>query len=270
VTAWGPEQKYVSASLANVNAIGSDKTEVLRSPEHIREACGLEGKDEWGSGSTGYVNWSSGWADAEGAMIWLRELVEGLGRVKFVEASVTKLLIDHKNNTVAGVRLGDSSEIKADLTMLAAGAWTASLVDLRGICKATGQVLCYMPVSESEEAVLSKRPTLLNLSHGLFMIPPSKGLLKVARHGHGYINPTTIPHPESEDSNETITISLPYTHVDDPSQQVPHEGQKQCRDFLISIHPSLASPSRPFTKSKICWCMCMTNLPHSILSKLIT
>ena len=253
MTAWGPEQKYVSASLANVNAIGADKTEVLRSPADTRSACGLEGRDEWGCGSTGYVNWSSGWANAEGAMMWLREEVEKLNRVKFVEASVKKLLIDHKTNIVFGVRLSDSTELKADLTMLAAGAWTASLIDLRGICKATGQVLCYMPISSEEEAVLAKQPTLLNLSHGLFMIPPSAGLLKLARHGHGYINPTTVPHPESEDPDETITISLPYTHVDDPSQQVPIEGQKQCRDFLSSIHPSLAIPSRPFTKSKICW-----------------
>jgi sarcosine oxidase/L-pipecolate oxidase len=253
VTAWGPEQKYVSESLANVNAIGTDKTEVLRSPEDIRRACGLEGKDEWGSGSTGYVNWSSGWANAEGAMMWLREEVEKLGRVKFLEASVKKLLINHKTNTVSGVQLCDTTSLKADLTILAAGAWTASLIDLRGICKATGQVLCYMPISSSEEARLSNHPTILNLSHGLFMIPPSNGLLKVARHGHGYINPTTIPHPEFEDPNDTITISLPYTHVDDPSQQVPFEGQKQCRDFLASIQPSLATPSRPFTKSKICW-----------------
>ncbi|KAH7400850.1 FAD dependent oxidoreductase [Phaeosphaeria sp. MPI-PUGE-AT-0046c] len=253
VTARGPEQKYVSESLANVNAIGSDKTEVLESSQDIRRVAGLEGSDEWGSGCTGYVNWSSGWANAEGAMVWLREKVEALRRVNFVEASVQKLLINHETNTVSGVRLRNSTELKADLTILAAGAWTASLIDLRGICKATGQALCYMPISESEEASLSKRPTLLNLSHGLFMIPPSQGLLKIARHGHGYVNPTTIPHPESEDSNETITISLPYTSVDDPSQQVPFEGQKQCRDFLTAIHPSLATPSRPFTKSKICW-----------------
>ncbi|KAF1920854.1 FAD dependent oxidoreductase [Ampelomyces quisqualis] len=253
VTAWGPEQKYVSESLANVNAIGTDETEVLKSPEDIRRVSGLEGKDEWGSGSTGYVNWSSGWANAEGAMTWLREKVEALGRVHFIQASVKKVLINHRTNTVSGVRLTDSRELKADLTILAAGAWTASLIDLRGICKATGQVLCYMPISTTEEAALSKRPTILNLSHGLFMIPPSQGLLKVARHGHGYVNPTTIPDPESDSPDATITISLPYTHVDDPFQHVPHEGQKQCRDFLASIHPSLATPSRPFTKSKICW-----------------
>lgn len=253
VTAWGPEQQYVSNSLANVRAIGTDKTEVLNSAADIRRACGLEGTDEWGSGSTGYVNWSSGWADAEGAMIWFRKEVEKLNRIKFVTAGVKKLLIDHTTNTVSGVRLYDLSELKADLTILAAGAWTASLIDLRGICKATGQAICYMPISAEEEAMLSKLPTILNLSHGLFIIPPAKRLLKVARHGHGYVNPTTIPHPESDDPNETITVSLPYTSVDNPAQTVPEEGQRDCRNFLTATHPSLSIPSRPFTKSKICW-----------------
>jgi sarcosine oxidase/L-pipecolate oxidase len=253
VTAWGPEQKYVSNSLANVRAIGTDKTEVLNSPDDIKRVAGLESSEGWGCGSTGYVNWSSGWADAQGAMIWLREEVEKLNRVKFVVARAKKVLIDHQTNTVSGVRLDDGSELRADLTILAAGAWTASLIDLRGICKATGQVLCYMPISPEEEAKMAPRPTILNLSHGLFMIPPSKGLLKVARHGHGYTNPTTIPHPESDDPNETITVSLPFTAVDDPSQTAPLEGQRDVRNFLAAIHPSLAVPSRPFTHSKICW-----------------
>lgn len=188
-------------------------------------------------------------------MIWLREQIEKLNRVKFVVEGVKKLLINHATNTVSGVRLTNSTELVADLTILAAGAWSGSLIDLRGICKATGQAVCYMPITAEEEARLAPRPTILNLSTGLFMIPPSKRLMKIARHGHGYLNPTTIPHPESDDPTQTITISLPYTQVDDPSQAVPAEGQRQCRDFLTAIHPSLSVPSRPFTKSKICWYM---------------
>lgn len=253
MTASGPEQEYVSGSLANVQSIGVDRVEVLKTPAYIQGVCGLEGKDEEGCGSTGYVNWSSGWADAEGAMRWFRKEVEKLNRVEFMVGTVKKLTIDHETNTVSGVTLADSSEMKADLTILAAGAWSASLIDLRGICKSTGQVLCYMPISAEEEAALSKRPTILNLSNALFMIPPAKGLLKIARHGHGYINPTTIPHPESTDPSETITVSLPYTHVNDPNLFIPREGHRACRDFLTSIHPSLATPSRPFTSSKICW-----------------
>lgn len=186
-------------------------------------------------------------------MRWLREKVEKLNRVNFVVGKVKKLQINHQTNTVSGAIFEDSSEIHADLTILAAGAWSASLIDLRGICKSTGQALFYMPISASEEAKLSKNPTILNLSNGLFMITPSNGLLKVARHGHGYINPTVITHPESTDPNETITVSLPYTHVSDPNLSVPIEAHRECRDFLSSIHPSLAVPSRPFTQSKICW-----------------
>ncbi|KAJ4305504.1 hypothetical protein N0V90_001035 [Kalmusia sp. IMI 367209] len=234
VTASGPEQRYVPDSLANVQSIGIDKVEVLKSAQEIGRVCGLENSDVLACGTTGYVNWSSGWADAEGAMVWLRKEVENFNRVNFVVGSVKKLLFDFEKNTVSGALLSDSSELRADLTILAAGAWSASLIDLR-------------------EAAIAQRPTILNLSNALFMIPPSRGKLKVARHGHGYLNPTTIPHPESSDPNETITVSLPYTHVTDPNLVVPAEGRRACRNFLASIHPSLATPSRPFTVSRICW-----------------
>lgn len=253
VTASGPEQKYVGDSLANVKNIGVDNIEVLNSAQEIGRVCGLERFPEEACGRTGYVNWSSGWADAEAAMVWLRDEIDKLNRVNFVTASVKKLLFDFDASTVSGAILADGSELRADLTILAAGAWSASLIDLRGICKSTGQVLCYMPISAAEEASMSRRPTILNLSNALFIIPPAKRNLKVARHGHGYTNPTTIPHPESQDPHETITVSLPYTHVTDPDLLIPLEGRKACRDFLASVHPSLAIPSRPFTKTRICW-----------------
>jgi sarcosine oxidase/L-pipecolate oxidase len=110
-----------------------------------------------------------------------------------------------------------------------------------------------MPISAAEQEALGDKPTLLNLSTGLFMIPPSHNLLKIARHGHGYTNPTTTPHPEAADPEtaERITVSLPPTQsVPVP---VPAEGQKACREFLAAVHPSIATPSRPFTKSRICW-----------------
>lgn len=199
------------------------------------------------------MNWSSGWADAEGAMRWLYDRVVSHGKVTLVTASVTRLAINHTSNTVSGAHLADGSTISADLTLLAAGAWTPALLDLRGICKATGQALVYMPISDSEQARLGDKPSLLNLSTGLFMIPPSDNLLKIARHGHGYTNPTTIPHPEADDPEtaEQITVSLPP--FKDAAVAVPAEGQKACRAFLSAIHPSIGTPSRPFTKSRVCW-----------------
>ncbi|KAF2731752.1 sarcosine oxidase [Polyplosphaeria fusca] len=249
ITASGPSQTYVSSSLSNVRELGTCKIEELHNAQDIERVTGVENA----SGAMGYVNWSSGWADAEGAMRWLRREVEALTRVTFVTGTVDQLLFDHDSSTVSGALLKDKSTLTADLTILAAGAWTPSLLDLRGIAKATGQVLAYMPVSAAEEARLRDRLTLLNLSTGMFLIPPSQGLLKVARHGHGYVNPTTIRHPESPSSLPPITVSLPLTHIDSPGQSVPAEGLKACREFLSHIHPSLCVPSRPFTKSKICW-----------------
>jgi sarcosine oxidase/L-pipecolate oxidase len=270
VTASGPEQQYVSSSYHNVQALGADTLEKLNFPDEIKSAAGLEtnvstgdGDKRPGGGSMGYVNWNSGWADAEGAMIWLRNQVEATNRVHFLTGTVRKLLFDHDASTVRGALLTSGETLTADLTLLAAGAWSPSLIDLRGIVKPTGQTLVYMPISHTAQSALSTHPTILNLSTGLFMIPPSRNLLKIARHGHGYTNPTTIPHPESRDGEEreTITISLPYTHVDDTTQIVPLEAQNSCLDFLRAIHPSLipstnsstTTTSLPWTKSRICW-----------------
>ncbi|KAF2871859.1 FAD dependent oxidoreductase [Massariosphaeria phaeospora] len=278
VTASGPSsQAYVSASLANVRALGTDTLEVLPSAAAIHRVCGLTSdvavdaaanapETEPASGSSGYVNWSSGWADAEGAMRWLRREVEALDRVTFVVGTVQKLLIDHATATVSGVSVTlaastttptptpptTTSTLTATLTVLATGAWTPSLLDLRGIARATGHPLCYLSLPPALQTALASRPTLLNLSSGLFMLPPARHghVLKIARHGHGYTNPTTIPHPEAPATGETagsaeatITVSLPRTHVDDPAQTVPREAQRACWAFLAALHPALTNPS---------------------------
>ncbi|KAF2202350.1 sarcosine oxidase [Delitschia confertaspora ATCC 74209] len=247
LTASGPEQTYVTESLANVQSLGTCKVQVLKSQDEIKKVSGTTNA----SGSIGYVNWSSGWADAEGAMRQLYAQVSATGRVNFVTDTVTRLLISHSTTAVTGVQLSSNRTLTADLTILAAGAWTPSLLDLRGVAKSTGQILCYLPLNPTEQSVLAPKPTLLNLSNGLFMIPPSNGTLKIARHGHGYTNPVTLPNPERPESGETITVSLPMTVVDDPNLEVPIEGQRECRAFLSQLHPELST--RPFTKTRICW-----------------
>jgi sarcosine oxidase/L-pipecolate oxidase len=247
-----------------------DRIETLHTPEDIIRVCRLSGhvgsstdKDSGsGFGSIGYVNWNSGWADAEGAMRWLYEKVLALNRVNFITATVSRLIINRTTSTVSGVTLSPSSSstatttsVKADLTILATGPWTPSLLDLRGIIKATGQVLAYLPISPSEQKNFETTPTLLNLSNGMFLITPSRNLLKIARHGHGYTNPTTIPHPESQNPKDAITISLPLTHLTHAclASSLPQEASHACQTFLSSLHPSLSTPARPFAKTRICW-----------------
>jgi sarcosine oxidase / L-pipecolate oxidase len=241
-------EEYVKNSWENVQNMMKqdddlDGVSELPNGEAIRAAVGTGG----GSGDWGYINSRSGWADAEASIRWLRHTVESTRQVTFLHGEAERLLKTGK--TVHGAVLKDGRTIQADLVILATGAWTGNLVDLRGRATATGQVLAYVDLTAAEQTRLEKMPILLNMSSGLFIIPPKDRLLKIARHAYGYLNPVTIPNPDNP--QETITVSLPLTTHDDPTLQAPAEGLLACRRALRSMIPSLAD--RPFSCSRICW-----------------
>ena len=252
-------RRYMNASLENVEAkLGlkrgrrgeGGQVEVLGDEGAVKRVMRNMGGEV---GKQGYVNCTSGWSHAEDGVRYLRSLVEATGRVDFQTKEVSRLLFSPDHSSVLGIQTTTSEEITADLTILATGAWTPSLLDLRGIASANGQIMAYLNLTAEEQEALGSNPTLLNESSGMFIIPPRDRVLKVARHGYGYANPVTIPHPEKPaNSGETITVSLPYTKTaNDPTHSIPPEGLTALRAFLAKTIPSLAS--RPFTHTRICW-----------------
>ncbi|KAF2153974.1 FAD dependent oxidoreductase [Myriangium duriaei CBS 260.36] len=277
-------REYMRRSLENVQRLGLKEApggdvEVLPDMSRVRDAFHQTGNDKRGDGKAGmtfdadmgYINRRSGWVDATAALTNLRRRCEATGRINFVTGQAKRLIYtrpsspQHTRYTVSGVTLTDSTTLTADLTILATGAWTPSLLDLRGRASATGQIVGYIALSPAETSTLSQNPTILNESTGLFIITPSAEHLKVARHGYGYANPTTIPNPEprplyyysssssaDDKYEESITVSLPQTQWDDgPSHSIPTEGQSSLRAFLRTTFPSLAE--RPFTQTRLCW-----------------
>ncbi|OIW25125.1 FAD dependent oxidoreductase [Coniochaeta ligniaria NRRL 30616] len=251
---------YVRASWENAVALGAQDPELasrirlLPDADAIREAVGTGGS----SGSRGYINGYAGWADAEKSMAWLYERVRRTGRVTFVSGTVASL--EHADDTVTGAKLDDGRTLSADLVILATGAWTASLLDLSGQATATGQVVAYMDITPQEQSQLSKMPVLLNLTTGLFIIPPSNNVLKVARHAYGYLNPvpaTTTPlSPSSSPATPQKTISsYPRTNLTTPqAHTIPAEGLAALRSALrqmLPSHPQLHA--RPFSATRLCW-----------------
>ncbi|CAG8983649.1 hypothetical protein HYALB_00004080 [Hymenoscyphus albidus] len=245
---------YVRSSYTNVIALNKGTSaegtvHELKSRQEISDRVGTDGY----SGDWGYINTRSGWADAEASMVWLRRKVESTKRVDFKVATVSSLLFS-PTNSVQGVILSDYTKITADLTILATGAWTPCLIDLRGRCQATGQVLSYLPITDAEQERLEKMPVFLNMTGGMFIIPPRNNLLKVARHGYGYSNPVSIPNPEPlspTNPEKTITVSRPVTNYDNPNLWIPSEGEEACKKAVAEMIPSVAG--RPFTQSRICW-----------------
>ncbi|KAE9985621.1 hypothetical protein BLS_006704 [Venturia inaequalis] len=147
----------------------------------------------------------------------------------------------------------------------------ATMRFLRAKVVAKNRAVAYIEVTPGEAATLSKLPVQLNVSNGMFFIPPpppdklpqpagqhSKGkfYLKVARHAYGYLNPTTISNPEN--LSENITISLPQTNPDHPlgAQPIPQQALNDMRDYLNTIippsSPLSAIPKRPWQHSRLC------------------
>ncbi|ETS78233.1 hypothetical protein PFICI_10295 [Pestalotiopsis fici W106-1] len=244
------------AKSAYINAVeleGRHQIVELDSPEKIALASGTGAP----FGDWGYLNKRSGWANAEKSMAWLYDRVVETGRVKFVGATVDRLEVHGKR--VTGAKLGDGTTLRAELVVVAAGAWSPSLVDLRGHAVATGQCLAYTPISDREQERLANVPVLMNMTQSTFMITPSNNMVKIGRHAYGYINPRKItsalvvPAKAGESNFPEITVSQPYTHVDDSKIWVPAEGERDLRTGLRRMVPWPDLMDRPWTHSRICW-----------------
>ncbi len=254
--------------MGNARGLGYE-VEALEGREGVARVLGTGGE----GGECGYVNWGSGWVDAGGAVEgWWRGVVEragernkrgvGWGEVRFRRGRAGRLVFEDgmgegRGRRVVGAVLDDGEVVRAGLTVVAAGAWSGGLVDLRGRAEARGQVVAYVSVTDEEKGRLDSMPVVLNLSTGMFAIPPTDNMsalsptregrtrdwvLKVARHAYGYANPTTVA-PEGED----IVISLPARQF----SPIPVEGERACRSFLQKTIPWLGD--RPFSSTRICW-----------------
>ncbi|EFE35409.1 fructosyl amino acid oxidase, putative [Trichophyton benhamiae CBS 112371] len=252
------DHTYVRKSYENVKRLNPDAVELLPTAADVRRVVPGYGVAAHVSG--GYVNWDSAWSDAESAVRHAKHLLDQTGRVTFLSGQAERLIIDHKNNKnnnqdqdqVTGVELSDGHRISADLVVLATGAWTGKLVDLRGRAEATGHSLAYLPLTDDEQRQLNDMPTVLNLSTGMFIIPPRNNELKIGRHAYGYRNPVQINHPTaplSSSSAATTTTAAPI-EVSLPlhGAPVPLEGQLAARAALREMLPALAD--RPFSKTR--------------------
>jgi len=287
LTASGPAGKdYVQKALKNVRhlpGISSSDIQELPDKSAIASAMRCNPGTAIGSGETGYLNRSSGWADATATMYWLRQKVAATGRVLFLTGEAIRLM--HSDGRVLGAELASGERVTAELTILATGAWTGKLVDLRGIASARGQVVAYYTVTPQQAEPLRDMPVHFNMSSGFFCFPPTKtseggaAEIKVARHTFGYSNPVTIAAPfgtrgsgsESESAIEsdgddkhapppppppsnpaTITISLPTF----PSN-LPPPDITALTTFLLTTLPILSSstsstPLQP-TRTRLCY-----------------
>lgn len=135
-----------------------------------------------------------------------------------------------------GVKLKDGTVLEADLVIICTGAWTPSLfpspsLGISHLLQASGQSVAKIQLTKDEAERQSKFPVIFDLSTGFYTFPPNpEGIVKVAIHGLGYINP---------DANG---ISTPRTVLTPGAEDgfVPKEMAADLRAGLKTMFPELA------------------------------
>lgn len=199
----------------------------------------------------GYHNQQAGWADARKAIASLRDecVAQGISFVSGHAGTVIGFDRDASGTIRAALTLA-GTEVMGDLFILAAGAWSASLVPMYNSTLSTGQVLAYLRLSPEEMDKYRQLPIYVNFATGWFNFPPHQdtSLLKVVVHGWGY---ERAPDETERKILKSNVSTPPLAASNERKNYVPSDGEDRLRDGLKELLPELAD--RPFERVAVCW-----------------
>ncbi|ODV83859.1 hypothetical protein CANARDRAFT_72936 [[Candida] arabinofermentans NRRL YB-2248] len=162
-------------------------------------------------------------------------------------------------NGISKVRCQDGSTHTADQIIIACGASTANVLDLKNQQSATGLFVTHIKLTSKEYEFYKNIPILFDAEMGYFFPPdPETKLLKIALPGSGATNIIENPHKRG------TTISLPRYKNLNPSDTMPLKCVKEAKQILAKYCPDLAY--HDFIGSKTCW-IADTQDSHFIIDK---
>ncbi|MBI1880667.1 MAG: FAD-dependent oxidoreductase [Chloroflexi bacterium] len=176
----------------------------------------------------GYYNPRAGWAASGKVVAWLIHEAQAAG-VR-VCAGVTMARLWTEGSRVAGIVATDGTKHRADVVLVAAGAWTPALLPWLGdVMWTTGQpVLHFRPHNPAEYRPPRFVPWAADITRtGWYgFSAQADGMLKVANHGPGR-----------------------RVHPDEP-RIIALDDEAHCREFFRDTFPGLADA--PLLGSRLC------------------
>jgi sarcosine oxidase / L-pipecolate oxidase len=177
----------------------------------------------------GYFNPQGGWVESGRVMLRLKQDALAAGIVIHEGVEFRRLMSD-LDGTVRGIEATDGRRWSADNCMVAAGAWTPSLLPhLQNVMWATGQTVLHFKPQDVE----SFRPPAFPVwaadigRTGWYGFPANRdGIVKVANHGLGYRVDPWAP------------------------REVAASEEQRFRSFLRETFPSLAEA--PLVAARLC------------------
>ncbi|EJD39037.1 FAD dependent oxidoreductase [Auricularia subglabra TFB-10046 SS5] len=253
-----------NAPLENERAAGAPIRE-LRSGAEVADALPASVRpNPPPEGRAGYLNPQGGWANAEGAIKKLADLVTSRGAKLLTGQEVIGLSHDAFGG-VSGVRVkGKSEPVEADYVIIASGSWTVSSfpdpeLGLNSRMVATGNSVATIQLSPEEVQRYQDIPVILDFDTGFYCFPPNdQGIMKFARHYAGVINPDVIPEHDLDETPQPVS-SVPDHRRPDTSKApnatshsaIPRDVANLCRAVIREIFPELGN--RQFDSGRMCW-----------------
>jgi sarcosine oxidase/L-pipecolate oxidase len=157
-----------------------------------------------------------------------------------------------------GIFTKDDQNHPADLTIMACGGWTPSLVpELDGLCEATGgSVIIYKIPRTSQlwhRTSPKNFPTWLwkvrdGAEGGLYGFPRDEnGHLKIGYRGTKYTN------PKLQDDGKERSIPVTRWTENDQLKQIPRQAMKVLKRFTSEYLPELGEEGIDIALTRVCW-----------------
>lgn len=242
---------YVDSSYNNCKNmnLGADK---VSTPSEIKAQFHKSIQTGPFENRSGYMNHIGGWAESG------RAIEVGLARVAKLGAKIRAgaevVSFQKEGKKVTGVVLKSGEKIPAELVVVAAGAWTPSLLANPSVnmrmpeVVATGQTVAMIKLTPEEYEIQKHAPVVFNLDTGYYIFPPTKdGIVKMAIHAAGFTN------CKAPCATTGKNISIPRTKLTPGAESgaIPVEALRTMRLALAAHYPALAN--KPFADTRLCW-----------------
>lgn len=217
----------------------------------------------------GYFNARAGWAASGAVVTWLARQARRAGVSVEADGAVDLL---EEGGRIRGVVTAGGRRIEADLTVVAAGAWTPGLVPgLAGRMWPVGQPVLHLRVADPSRWSPPSFPVwAADIARtGWYGFPASpEGLLKIGHHGRGMrveppgrrgIAVEAGQHGAAEEppslrrapADQAPRPGVLPAHVQPTRPDVPDAHVERCRAFLREALPDLADA--PVAHRRVCF-----------------
>ncbi|KAI1341713.1 fructosyl amino acid oxidase [Xylariaceae sp. FL0016] len=151
--------------------------------------------------------------------------------------------------TCMGIETVDGTRYYADKVVLAAGAWSPTLVDLEEQCCSKAWVYAHIQLTPKEAAEYKGVPVVYNGDVGFFFEPNEFGVIKVCDEFPGF---TRFKQHQPYGASSPRAVSVPRSHAKHPTDTYPNASEKTIKKAISTFLPRFTG--KQLFNRAMCWC----------------